>query len=97
MLGVTVKTLTPDLARQHGLEGARGAYVVSVEADSIAAINRLLADDLIVEINSKPVASLEDFQRLTRDLRSGDEVFIKVLRSDRGTLRRSFLVSFAMP
>jgi serine protease Do len=96
-LGATVKTLTADVARQHGLEGARGAYVVSVEADSIAANNRLLADDLIVEINNKPVVTLEDFQRLTRDLRSGDEVFIKVLRSDRGTLRRSFLVSFAMP
>ena len=96
-LGVTAKTLTPDLARQHGLEGARGAYVISVEPNSIASDNRLFPDDLIVEINSKPVASFEDFQRLTRELRSGDEVFIKVLRNDRGTLRRSFLISFAMP
>ncbi|MEK6300263.1 MAG: trypsin-like peptidase domain-containing protein [Acidobacteriota bacterium] len=96
-LGATSKTLTPELARQLSLEGARGAYVVSVEPGSIAFDNRLLVDDLVVEINEKPVASLEDFQRLTRDLRSGGAVAIKVLRSSRGPLRRSFLISFTMP
>jgi len=96
-LGATTKTLTPDLARQHSLEGARGAYVVSVEPGSIAFDNRLLVDDLVVEINDKPVATIGDFQRLTRDLKSGDEVAIKVLRSARGPLRKSFLISFVMP
>ncbi len=96
-LGVTAKTLTPDLARLHGMEGARGAYVVSVEAGSIAADNRILVDDLIVQFNDKSIATLEDFQRLTRELKSGDEVFIRVLRSDRGPLRRSFLISITMP
>jgi serine protease Do len=96
-LGVTAKTLTPDLARLHGLEGARGAYVTSVEAGSIGADNRVLVDDLIVQINDKPVASLEDFQRLTRGLKSGDELFVRVLRSDRGPLRRSFLIAITIP
>jgi serine protease Do len=96
-LGVTAKTLTPDLARLHGLEGARGAYVVSVEPGSIGADNRIQVDDLIVQINEKVVARLEDFQRLTRGLKSGDEVFIRVLRSDSGPLRRSFLISITMP
>ena len=96
-LGITARTLTPDLARLHGLEGARGAYVVSVEAGSIGADNRILVDDLIVQINDKPVASLEDFQRLTRGLKSGEELFIRVLRNDRGPLRRSFLISITMP
>ena len=96
-LGVTAKTLTPDLARLHGLEGARGAYVVSVEPGSIGADNRIQVDDLIVQINEKVVARLEDFQRLTRGLKSGDEVFIRVLRSDRGPLRRPFLISITMP
>jgi S1-C subfamily serine protease len=81
----------------HGLEGARGAYVVSVEPGSIGADNRIQVDDLIVQINEKVVARLEDFQRLTRGLKSGDEVFIRVLRSDRGPLRRSFLISITMP
>ena len=97
VLGVTAKTLSPDVARVHGLDGARGAYVIGIEPDSIAADNRLLIDDLIVEINTKPVMTLEDFQRMTRDLKSGDDVVIRVLRSDRGPLRRSFLISFTMP
>ena len=45
-----------------------------------------MEDDLIVEVNNKPVTSAEEFQRLVRELRSGDDVVIRVLRKERGTL-----------
>lgn len=96
-LGINVKTLTPELAKLQGLEGARGAFVVSVERGSIADENSLTADDLIVEVNNRPVASQEDFLRITRELKTGDDVVIKVLRKERGPLRRMWIVSFTMP
>lgn len=96
-LGINVKTLTPDVARQNGLEGARGALVVSVTRGSIADENGLTSDDVIIEVNTKTVANQEDFVRSTRDLKSGDDVVIKVLRKDRGPLRRMWIVSFTMP
>ncbi|HLF84583.1 MAG TPA: trypsin-like peptidase domain-containing protein [Blastocatellia bacterium] len=96
-LGINVKTLTPELAKTMGLEGARGAFVTSVEPASIADENGMTADDLILEINNRSVASQEDFLRAARDLKSGDDVVIKVLRKERGPLRRAWIVSFTMP
>jgi serine protease Do len=96
-LGVNVRTLTPDLARTLGLEGARGAFVASVEPGSVADENNLNADDLIVEANNRPITSQEDFLRFTRELRSGDDIVIKVLRKERGPLRRAWIISFTMP
>ena len=57
----------------------------------------MTADDLILEINNKSVANQEDYARVTRDLKSGDDVVIKVLRKERGPLRRSWIISFTMP
>jgi serine protease Do len=96
-LGMNVRTLTPDLARQNGLDGARGALVVSVVRGSIADENGLTTDDVIIEVNTKTVANQEDFSHSTRDLKSGDDVVIKVLRKDRGPMRRMWIVSFTMP
>ena len=96
-LGVNVKTLTPDLAKTLGLEGAHGAFVISVEPGSIADENGMTADDLILEINNRSVSGPDDFLRVARDLKSGDDVVIKVLRKERGPLRRAWIVSFTMP
>lgn len=96
-LGINVRTLTPELARVNGLDGARGAFVTSVDRGSIADENNLTEDDVIVDINGRAVNSEEDFARVTRDLKSGDDVVIKVLRKERGPLRRLWIVSFTMP
>lgn len=96
-LGINVKTLTTELAKSLGLDGARGAFVVSVDPGSVADENGMTADDLILEINNKSVITQEDFVRATRDLKSGDDVVIKVLRKERGPLRRVWIVSFTMP
>ena len=96
-LGLNVKTLTPELAKTLGLEGARGAFVISVEPGSIADENAMTADDLILEINNRSITNQEDFLKATRDLKPGDDVVIKVLRKERGPLRRSWIISFTMP
>lgn len=96
-LGINVKTLTPELARLQGLDGARGAIVFTVEPGSVADENNLTNDDLIVEMNNRAVTSQEDFLRVARELKSGDDVVIKVLRKERGPLRRVWIVSFTMP
>jgi S1-C subfamily serine protease len=64
---------------------------------SVADDYNIKEDDVIVEMNNRPVLSADEFQRLTRELKSGDDVVIKVLRKDRGTLRRAEIVSFTMP
>jgi serine protease Do len=97
MLGVNVRNLTTEIARMRGLEGARGAYVASFDMGSLAEENGLMEDDLIVEFNNKPINSAEEFQRIARELRSGNDVVIRVLRKERGNLHKGWIVSFTMP
>jgi serine protease Do len=96
-IGITVKSLLPELAKQKGLEGVRGAYVSNVVPGSLADENGVEPDDVIIEINQKPVLSIEDYVRMTRDVRSGDDLVLRVIRKDRGPLRRSLIISFTMP
>jgi serine protease Do len=95
-LGIAVETLTGEIARTRGLENARGAYVTAVEPGSVAD-DQIMIDDLIVEVNYRPVVTRDDFLRLIKELKSGDDVVIKVFRKDRGPVRRAEFISFTMP
>lgn len=97
VLGIRVRTLLPDLAKLRGWEGVRGAMIIGVEPGSLADENDIKIDDIVTEINQRPVASQEDFLRMTRDFKSGDDVVIRVMRKERGPLRRSLIISFTMP
>jgi len=60
-IGVDLQTLTPDMANALGLgASAKGAVVTDVESGSRAARAGLRAEDLIVEIDRKPIATAED-------------------------------------
>ncbi|HYP25545.1 MAG TPA: trypsin-like peptidase domain-containing protein [Blastocatellia bacterium] len=96
-LGLTVKSLLPELAKMKELEGVRGAYVSNVVPGSVSEENGVEVDDVIIEINQKPVLSLDDYIRMTRDLKSGDDIVLRVIRKGRGPLRRSLIISFTMP
>ena len=96
-LGIIVKPLTAELAKQRGLEGIRGVYVLSVETESASDEAGVRPDDVLIEINYRAVVTVEDFKKFTRDLKSGDDLVIKVLRRDRGPFRRAEIIAFTMP
>jgi len=58
--GITVRELTPEEARQAGVEG--GVVVTEVDPRSGAAEAGLSAGDIIVRVNRKPVRSLDEFR-----------------------------------
>ena len=62
--GLTVETLTSDLAQQLQLPGnAHGVVIDSVDPDSPAS-DAVTRGDVIVGVNRHPVNNVEDFQRL---------------------------------
>ncbi len=62
-LGVTVQTLTPELANQLGYSpDERGVVVTDVEAGSVGARAGMRAGDVIVDVNGAPVRSVRDFR-----------------------------------
>jgi len=62
--GIAVANLTPGIARQLGLpSGTRGVIVTNVESGSTAEESDLRRGDVIMEINRKPISTVEDFRR----------------------------------
>ena len=61
-LGLAVQTLTPDLAKQFGVQGAEGAIITDVQEGSPASLAGLQPGDVIVEADRQKVASADDLQ-----------------------------------
>lgn len=59
-IGITVQTLTPDLAQALGAPVQRGAVIGSVEKGSPAEAAGLKAGDIITAIDGRPVADAND-------------------------------------
>jgi serine protease Do len=63
-LGLTVQPVTPEIARQLDLKNPSGVVVTRVEPSGPAAEAGLQRGDVIVEVDRKPVKSIEDFEKL---------------------------------
>lgn len=61
-LGLSVQTLTPELAKQYGLQGGSGVLITGVEQGSPASMANFQVGDLIVEANHEQVTSITELQ-----------------------------------
>lgn len=80
-LGMTVQPVTPELAQRMELERAEGLVITSVQGGSAAEEAGLRAGDVILQINRRPVRSVEDF---SRELAAGDKEKSMLLLVRRG-------------
>jgi S1-C subfamily serine protease len=60
-----------------------GVEIVEVAAESPAARAGLRVEDLVVELDGRPTASVDDVQRAMTEAAIGKTMPIKVLRSER--------------
>jgi len=86
-VGLKIRTLTPDLRKQHNL-GAdlKGALVTGVTAGSAAQEKGLSVGDVIVEVGGKPVATSKDLADKIAEARNsgaGSIVLAVVGKGDR--------------
>ena len=66
-LGLALQELTPELAKQLGVQSAKGVVVTEVKPDSPAAQAGIAPGDVIREVNRMPVQGIQDVERgLTR-------------------------------
>ena len=79
-LGVSIQSLTPELAKSFGLTETTGALVGSVTDDSPAMKAGIKAGDIITEFDGHKVARSEALPRLVAETPAGREVPVTVLR-----------------
>jgi serine protease Do len=79
--GISIQALTAGLKQNLGYTGNNGVLVNSVESGSFAEDIGLRKNDVITSINRQPVNSIEDVQKVQKNLKNGDSVAFRIMRS----------------
>lgn len=81
-LGLTVQTLTPELARQFKVKAGEGVVVTTVTPGSIAATAGIEPGTIIVQANRKPVRNAAEFREAVNASRGERRVLLLVRKGD---------------
>lgn len=88
--GLTVQTLTPELADKLGYEqDQQGVVITDVDPTSIAARARLRPRDLVIDVDGKPVRNIRDFREAMAKADTAKGVRLQVMSE--GSRRFVFL------
>ena len=86
-LGITVQTLTPDLAAQvQAYDGEKGLLVMSVTPGGPADKAGIKLRDLIKEVGNKPVTNTAEYERARKDVPLAKGILLLVKTGDMARL-----------
>ncbi|NNG80729.1 Do family serine endopeptidase [Acinetobacter sp. ANC 5378] len=80
VIGVSIRNLSA--AEQAQLDIKGGILVEEVKRGGIAAQSRLIAGDIITQINNKTILNSEDFIKSVSDLKKGSIARVSIIRQD---------------
>jgi serine protease Do len=81
-LGLKVAPVTPEVARELGVEAGSGVLVQAVRSGSVAEEAGLQPGDVITEVNRKPTKNPEEFKSAIDKTKEGQSVLLLVRRGD---------------
>jgi serine protease Do len=82
LTGLTVMDLSKEIVRQLGFnKDEKGVVVVRVEPGSPSDDAEIKKGDIIKEINKKEIYNLEDFNRITKNIKKNESVLLFINRS----------------
>lgn len=79
-LGVYIQNITPEIAKQFGYEGTKGALVADVIENGPAAKANFQRGDIIFSVNNQEITDTKHLQNTIRSLKPGDTAEIQVWR-----------------
>jgi serine protease Do len=81
-LGMKVRELTAELARQLRTKETAGVVVVELDEEGLGAEAGILLNDIIKEVNGRKITSLDDYKKALAMAKKGDFVRLLVRRGD---------------
>ena len=96
-LGLTVKSLTQDMADKLDVPAGKGVIVADVKAGSFADDVGLTRGDIILEINKAPVNSEDEYNRVTSAMKSGQDVVFLVRQRGAGRQDGTIFLAGTLP
>lgn len=82
LVGLAVTPVTPDIARRYDVQAGVGLLVQAVVPDSAADKAGVRPGDVLLDLQRRPVRSLDDFRKALRDVKAGESVLFRVLRGN---------------
>jgi serine protease Do len=90
-LGLRVRDIEPEIAERLGLdENQKGVVVTGVDPQSKTGEAGIRQGDVLIEINRKPIASLEDYRKQIARIDPGDTVQMLLRRGGGGLIAVKF-------
>jgi Do/DeqQ family serine protease len=83
LLGVSIMTLTPDIAEAYGVKETQGALVSQVMSDSAAEKAGVKTGDIIRKVDGKNINNANELRNTIGMKRSGDTVELEIIRDGR--------------
>jgi len=95
-LGMTVRSISPDIADRLGIPAGKGVIVQDVRSGSFAEDVGLSRGDVILEINKQQVNNEDDFRKVQSQLKSGQDV-VFLVRQGRGRNAGTIFLAGTLP
>jgi Do/DeqQ family serine protease len=83
MLGVSIRDIDADLAKEHNIDKMQGVYVAETTDGGTAKEAGIQSNDIITKINDIAVNKVSELQEQISKFRPGDKITITVLRNDK--------------
>ena len=80
-LGVQIQNVDDNIAESLGLKESKGALIAKILSDGPAAKSDLKAQDVILEVNGKPVANSRELARTIAALHPGSDARLHIFRN----------------
>ncbi len=87
-LGLSVQDITPEVAKELGLDDdAAGVVVTSVANGSPAEVANIRPGDVIEQIGRSPIANVKEFRKLLAERKEGESIIALVRRGEQAVFR----------
>jgi serine protease Do len=79
-LGLTVQSVTPQIAESLGLKHTDGVVITAVQSQSPAGEAGLRRGDVVVEVNRKKIGNADEFQKIVNQAKPNENLLFLVER-----------------